>query len=111
MTLCVRCQAELEEPFAYPPEIDVERHVVRSTGAHIRPVQMDILGILWKRRGTVVSQETLLRLVWGQNPPSADAVVREHIRVLRKALKGSPYAIVTRYPRWYEKNGGWMIEE
>lgn len=111
MALCERCRAELESPLAYPPEIDADLRVVRATGAHIYPTTMDILGILWQRRGRTVSEDTLLRLVWGQNPPTAAAGVRTHIWQLRKVLKDTPYTIMTRHPRHNEGNtGGWRLE-
>lgn len=76
---------------------------VESAGASV-PVasgrQRTLLAALLLQPGQVVSADTLVRHVWGEDPPAnARAALQVHILRLRRALDGhGPERIVTRPP-------------
>jgi len=75
--------------------IDEQAHIVTRGGEEIAltPLEFDVLCVLVKRRGTVVSRQQLLRQVWGH---AADDIVTRtvdtHVGELRKKLERDPAA-------------------
>ena len=111
MTLCARCLAEMNGP-TYPPEVDAERNVFQIDGEarRLRLMALDLLGVLWARRGVRVSRNTAIRLVWGARPPD-DALhsLRNLVYELRKVIAGSSYTIETVHGR-DDDGGGFRLE-
>jgi DNA-binding response OmpR family regulator len=97
--LCARCQAAIRLPTDYPPEVDPDLRVVRvpARERRIDMVTLDVLGVLWQRRGRPVSMDTLNHLVWGAGLPASDQTVRAQITKLRQKLSGLPYSISNIY--------------
>jgi DNA-binding response OmpR family regulator len=97
MALCERCLAVMHQPLDWPPEVDPDYRVIRfpALDKPIDMISLDILGVLWQRRGRPVTSETLNRLVWGANPTS-DPAVRVYVSKLRRKLDGL-YSISNAY--------------
>jgi two-component system, OmpR family, alkaline phosphatase synthesis response regulator PhoP len=73
--------------------IDEQAHIVTRAGVvvSLTPLEFDVLRVLAKRRGTVVSRQELLRDVWSHQ--AEDIVTRTvdtHIGELRKKLEADP---------------------
>jgi two-component system, OmpR family, alkaline phosphatase synthesis response regulator PhoP len=73
--------------------VDGQAHVVTRGGevVSLTPLEFDVLRVLVKRRGTVVSRQELLREVWGHQ--ADDIVTRTidtHVGELRKKLEKDP---------------------
>ena len=92
--LCRRCGEEIELADDLDRECDIDRHrhIVFVTGEsrQLTPTCWHLFMLLYRRRGTVVSSEALLR-------PQ-----REILSRLRKALDGSRYTIVNHRGVGYE---------
>jgi DNA-binding winged helix-turn-helix (wHTH) protein len=92
--LCRRCGEEIERADDLDRECDNDRHrpivFVAGEPRQLTPTCWHLFMLLYRRRGTVVSSEALLR-------PQ-----REILRRLRKALDGSRYAIVNHRGVGYE---------
>ena len=73
-------------------EIDFARIEVRraDTALDVTPLEFKILGALVKRRGRVVSRDSLLDLAWGANTYVNDRVIDNHVANLRKKLEDNP---------------------
>jgi DNA-binding response OmpR family regulator len=74
-------------------EIDVEAHIVRIGGEVVKcpPLQFDLLVILARRVGLVVSRDALFRELWGVSPNAVDPRrLRIAISVLRRVLGAGP---------------------
>jgi DNA-binding response OmpR family regulator len=99
MLLCSRCQAAIHLATDYPPEVDPDLRLIRipALDKRIDMVTLDVLGVLWQRRGNPVSNDTLIRLVWGAGEPPCDSAVRVHVLKLRRLLDGLPYSISNVY--------------
>lgn len=100
MPLCERCKLEIEEigRQELPPMFDFARQAVKVDG-ELRPipgVRWQILLLLWRRRGLSVRNERIIEFIWGY---AGDGGNDDNLKVqmfhLRRALKGSPYAIGT----------------
>jgi DNA-binding response OmpR family regulator len=73
--------------------VDEQGHVVTRAGevVSLTPLEFDVLRVLVKRRGTVVSRHELLREVWGhQADDIVTRTVDTHIGELRKKLEADP---------------------
>ncbi len=68
-------------------EIDLEGRTIRKGNeeVHISKTAWELLILLIKNKGRVVSTETILSCVWGNKPVGSD-VVRAYIKELRKIL-------------------------
>ena len=72
--------------------------------------EREILQLLQKYRGEVLSAERIYRLIWKQEPFGAENVVAVHIYHLRKEMKKDPFCqadIKTHWKRGYE----WIEKE
>jgi two-component system, OmpR family, alkaline phosphatase synthesis response regulator PhoP len=73
--------------------LDEHAHVVTRAGevVAVTPLEFEVLRVLAKRRGTVVSRQELLRQVWGhQADDIVTRTVDTHIGELRKKLEDDP---------------------
>lgn len=68
--------------------IDPARRRVATAGVEVAltPIEFDILLILAKEPGVVVSREKLMERVWGYNDATGGRVVDSHVARLRKKL-------------------------
>ncbi len=68
-------------------EIDLDRQLVYKNGKEIKvsKTTWDLLYLLLKNRGSIVSTERILNYVWGTKPVG-DEIVRTYIKELRKIL-------------------------
>ncbi|WP_293777362.1 response regulator transcription factor [uncultured Oxalicibacterium sp.] len=68
-------------------QLDTSRCEVKRAGRKLvlTPIGYRILEILMRKAPAVVTRETLLREIWGDDPPDSDAL-RTHIHALRTAI-------------------------
>ena len=68
-------------------EVDIKGRVVRRGGKEFKlsKTAWDLLMLLVRNRGKVVTTETILNCVWGDKPVGSD-VVRAYIKEIRKVL-------------------------
>lgn len=73
--------------------VDEQAHVVTKSGQTVAltPLEFDVLRVLLKRRGTVVSRQQLLKEVWShQADDIVTRTVDTHVGELRKKLEVDP---------------------
>jgi DNA-binding response OmpR family regulator len=73
--------------------VDEQAHVVTRAGkpVSLTPLEFEVLRVLIKRRGTVVSRKELLRQVWAhQADDIVTRTVDTHVGELRKKLESDP---------------------
>lgn len=72
--------------------IDVAAHVVRKRGEeiHLTPMEFKLLTYLVRHLGKVVTQQQLLREVWGVRNPEQEHYVRIHVHKLRQKIEDDP---------------------
>lgn len=77
--------------------VDIATRTVTRRGAAValRPREFDLLAALLRRRGTLLSRETLLREVWGYGEQVVSRTVDTHLAELRRKLEDDPAA-----PQW-----------
>ena len=70
-------------------EIDLARRVVLVQGAevHLTPIEFDLLRILVRNRGRLMTHRDLLISVWGNGYADDTAVLRAHIANLRRKIE------------------------
>ncbi len=83
-----------------PYEIDLTAHLVKVDGKPVKltATEYDILRVLLRNYGKVVTHRTLLREVWGPNSVEHHQYVRVYVGLLRKKLRiedGLPELIQT----------------
>jgi two-component system KDP operon response regulator KdpE len=73
-------------------EIDFEKRLVRRSGAvvHLTPTEFDLLAILMKNEGTLLTHKRLLQAIWGPEYGEELEYLRSYVRVLRKKLEDDP---------------------
>jgi two-component system KDP operon response regulator KdpE len=73
-------------------EIDLARRLVLRTGqeVHLTPTEYDLLRVLAKEIGRVITHGHLLRSVMGRGYEDATGTLRVHIASLRKKLEPNP---------------------
>jgi two-component system KDP operon response regulator KdpE len=81
-------------------DLDLAAHRVTVDGAevHLTPTEFDLLRVLMRDRGRLLTHRTLLREVWGPAYESDTQILRVHIANLRRKIEprpGSPSHIVT----------------
>ena len=99
---------ELEYASAHLPtievnglEIDLAAHVVRRDGEpiHLTPIEFDLLRVLARNRGRLMTHRKLLAEVWGPEYVDDIQPLRTHIARLRAKIEpegaGGPRYIVT----------------
>ena len=72
--------------------VEVETRLVRRNGALItlRPREFDLLVVLLRHAGRVVTRRRLLQEVWGYEPSVVSRTVDTHIHELRRRLEVDP---------------------
>jgi two-component system, OmpR family, KDP operon response regulator KdpE len=73
-------------------EINFEKRLVRRSGAvvHLTPTEFDLLAILMKNEGTLLTHKRLLQAIWGPEYGEELEYLRSYVRVLRKKLEDDP---------------------
>ena len=73
-------------------EVDLGRFEIRRNGRAIdvTPIEFKLLAAFVQHRGTVLSRQQLLDLVWGRGVFVTDRVVDTHIGNLRKKIETNP---------------------
>jgi DNA-binding winged helix-turn-helix (wHTH) protein len=100
MRYCPHCRRELSRRQAIDDGFDDANHtiVVASERRHVPRRAWQILEILRKRRGTIVSSSSFYQLIWESetgDPPFVEQVLRVHIFKLRRLLLGTLWRIST----------------
>ena len=70
---------------------------LRGEGVHLTPTEFDLLAVLVRNRGRLMTHPALLREVWGTSWTEDTRVLRAHIANLRRKIEpaGSPRLIRT----------------
>jgi two-component system KDP operon response regulator KdpE len=81
-------------------EIDLPAHRVTRSGdeVHLTPIEFDLLRLLVRNRGRLLTHRTLLKEVWGPGFQDDTQVLRVHIANLRRKIEpeaGKPRLIRT----------------
>jgi two-component system, OmpR family, KDP operon response regulator KdpE len=73
-------------------EIDFKKRLVRRSGAvvHLTPTEFDLLAVLMKNQGTLLTHKRLLQMIWGPEYGEELEYLRSYVRVLRKKLEDDP---------------------
>jgi two-component system KDP operon response regulator KdpE len=71
-------------------EIDVAAHRVHRDGeeVHLTPIEFDLLSVLARNRGRLMTHRSLLTEVWGSAYADDTATLRTHIANLRRKIDG-----------------------
>lgn len=77
--------------------IDCQRHEAKISGSplELAPKEFEILYLLVKKSGRVMTRQFLMERVWGRPYLNTSRVIDTHIKNLRKALGGMQDRIVT----------------
>jgi two-component system KDP operon response regulator KdpE len=80
-----------------PIAIDRERREVTVDGQpiHLTPIELDLLTVLARQPGKVITHEKLLTSVWGDEAAQKTHYVRVHVMALRRKIERDPAR-----PRW-----------
>jgi two-component system KDP operon response regulator KdpE len=80
-------------------EIDLAARIVRRDGTevHLTPIEYDVLRVLARNRGRLLTHRTLLSEVWGPQYADDTRVLRTHVANLRRKIEpeGAPRYIRT----------------
>jgi two-component system KDP operon response regulator KdpE len=73
-------------------EVDLERKRVRRAGAdvHLTPTEWEMLEMLVRHRGKLISQREMLRHVWGPRHEDRTNYLRVYLAQLRRKLEADP---------------------
>jgi len=73
-------------------EIDFDKRQLRRAGAvvHLTPKEFDLLALLMKNQGVLLSHTKLLRAVWGPEYGEELEYLRSYVRTLRKKIEADP---------------------
>jgi two-component system KDP operon response regulator KdpE len=73
-------------------EIDLARRLVARAGreVHLTPTEYDLLRVLARQAGRVITHGHLLRSVMGRGYEDATGTLRVHMASLRKKLEADP---------------------
>lgn len=75
---------------------DTTREVfVRGKPARLAPKEYDVLAILLRARGSIVSREQILKTIWGPDAPLDKRIVDQHVARLRRGLREEAMAVIT----------------
>lgn len=69
-------------------ELDLAAHAVRRDGeeVHLTPIEFDLLTVLMRKRGRLLTHRALLTEVWGPRYEDDVATLRTHIANLRRKI-------------------------
>ena len=75
-----------------PLSVDLEKRAVKVNGEHVflTPLEYKLLAVLVEEAGNVVSHETLLRRVWGQQHENRRQYLKLYIWYLRQKVEADP---------------------
>jgi DNA-binding winged helix-turn-helix (wHTH) protein len=94
MDLCERCRAEIASSSSEMPTEYFDREtraiLVGVESRRLRPQEWNLLEILWRRRESRVSVESIMALLITNG---SNDIVKTLVRAVRRALNGSPYGI------------------
>ena len=84
--------APLQEIEAGPLRLDLAGRRVYRSGSELNlaPREFDLLSLLMRNRGAVLSRDLLLARVWGEDFPGDPRTVDVHIRWLRQKIEADP---------------------
>jgi len=86
-----RAEPEAEEPTVSADglEVDLASRVVSRDGeeVHLTPIEFDLLRVLVRNRGRLMTHKTLLTEVWGPGYADDTQVLRTHIANLRRKIE------------------------
>jgi two-component system, OmpR family, KDP operon response regulator KdpE len=84
-------------------EVDLARHRVTRQGEeiHLTPTEFDLLRVLARNRGRLMTHRALLREVWGHAYEEDTHTLRVHIANLRRKIEPDPAA-----PRYIRTDPG-----
>ncbi len=105
MALCERCQAEIVSPRYKlpPPWFDHDEHLIDRQ--YVPPILWQLLEILWRRRGHMVTRESLMTVLYGhESEPPKDFIITIYVCQLRRLLSPTPFVIETEWKRGYRLN-------
>jgi two-component system KDP operon response regulator KdpE len=70
-------------------ELDLAARVVRRDGrdVHLTPTEFDLLRVLARNRGRLITHRELLQTVWGQGYTEDTQVLRAHVANLRRKIE------------------------
>jgi two-component system, OmpR family, KDP operon response regulator KdpE len=73
-------------------KMDLDRRLVWKAGEEIRlsPKEFDLLSLLWKNEGALLTHVKLLRGVWGPDYGNELEYLRTYVRMLRKKIEDDP---------------------
>ena len=73
-------------------EVDLARRTVTAAGAevHLTPIEFDLLRLLVRNRGRLMTHRELLMSVWGPGYGDDTQVLRAHIANLRRKIEPAP---------------------
>ena len=73
-------------------EIDFERRLLRRAGeaVHLTPTEFDLLALLVRNQGVLVTHAKLLSAVWGPEYRDELEYLRSYVRTLRKKIEDDP---------------------
>lgn len=73
-------------------EIDFEKRLLRRAGqdVHLTPKEFDLLALLMKNPGSLLTHAKLLRSVWGREYGEELEYLRSYMRALRKKIEDDP---------------------
>jgi len=73
-------------------QIDLSAHAVESGGSevHLTPIEFDLLKVLARNRGKLVTQRQLLHEVWGPGYEDESHYLRVHIAHIRGKIEPDP---------------------
>jgi len=83
-----------------PLEVDFSARTVKIKGqpVHLTATEFEILRLLWKNQGKVVTHRQILKEIWGPNAVEHTQYLRVYVGHLRKKLEadsGTPALIIT----------------
>jgi len=78
--------------------IDLDAHQIGEH--HLQPQEKDILALLLKNEGRVVTHHEIRNHLWGHlgnnGPADPQATILVRVFYIRKKLKGTPYQVISR---------------
>jgi two-component system, OmpR family, KDP operon response regulator KdpE len=73
-------------------ELDMNRHLLHHNGefVHLTPTEFQLLAILMRNEGTLVTHAQLLRSIWGPEHGTELDYLRSYVKALRKKIEENP---------------------
>jgi two-component system, OmpR family, KDP operon response regulator KdpE len=73
-------------------ELDLDKRSLQRSGVtiHLTPTEFDLLALLMKNEGTLLTHARLLRAIWGPEYGEELEYLRAYVRTLRKKIEDDP---------------------